>query len=124
MKEFINIYREHQSDLEAFLMNTLKNNGAIHEDKTEGYKESFKNFPSMELLYITNRVCKQVSPNIFRSKFDEDAEGKDRGYLEKKLIEKDEEFSISEPYLSSATGNICITVMKKETGIIFSLILP
>jgi len=116
MKKFINIYQEHQNDIEAFLMNTLKNNGAIYEDKIERYKENFKRFPSLELLYITNRVCKQVSPNIFRNKFDKDAEGKDRGYLEKKLIKKNEEFSISEPYLSSATGNICITVMKKEAG--------
>ena len=114
MKKFINIYHEHQSEIEAFLMNTLKNNGTIYEDKIERYKENFKNFPSLELLYITNKVCKQVSPNIFRNKFDEDAKGKDRRYLEKKLIEKNEEFSISEPYLSSATGNICITVMKKE----------
>ena len=116
MKNFINVYREHQSNIEAFLISTLKHNGALYKDEIERYKEDFKNFPSLELLYVTNEVCKQVSPNIFRHKIDEDAKGKDRGYLEKKLIEKNEEFSISEPYLSSATGNICITTMKKEAG--------
>ncbi len=116
MKEFIEIYKEHQTDIESFLMNTLKNNGAIHEDEIERYKENFKNFPSMELLYITNRVCKQITPNIYRNKSEEEAKGQDRGYLAKKLIKKNEQFSISEPYLSSATENICITVMKKEAG--------
>lgn len=116
MKEFIEIYQEHQTDIESFLMNTLKNNGAIYEDEIERYKENFKSFPSMELLYITNKVYKQITPNIYRNSSDRDAEGIDRSYLEKKLIKKNEQFSISEPYLSSATEKICITVMKKEDG--------
>lgn len=116
MKEFINIYKEHQKGIEAFLINTLKNNGSMGEDEIERYKENFNSFPSMELLYVTDRTCKQITPNIYRNKSEENAKGQDRGYLAKKLIEKNEHFSISEPYLSSATGNICITVMKKEKG--------
>jgi len=116
MKEFLEIYQENQKEIEDFLINTLKHNGAIHEDEVERYKENFKSFPSMELLYITNRVCKQITPNIYRNKSEEEGKGKDRGYLEQKLIKQNEQFSISEPYLSSATGNICITVMKKEAG--------
>jgi hypothetical protein len=33
-----------------------------------------------------------------------------------KVTQKDESFSISTPYISSATGHTCITVMKKEDG--------
>ncbi len=116
MKQFIEIYHENQSEIEAFIINTLKNNGEIKKNEIDKYKENFKNFPSMELLYITDRVCKQITPNIYRNRYEEEAKGQDRGYLSKKLIEKDKQFSISDPYLSSATGNICITVMKKEHG--------
>ena len=116
MKQFIEIYHEHQIEIESFIINTLKNNGEIKKNEIERYKDNFKSFPSMELLYITDRVCKQITPNIYRNKNEEKEKGKDRGYLSRKLIEKDEQFSMSEPYLSSATGNICITVMKKEHG--------
>lgn len=113
MKEFIEVYKEHQKNIEALVVNTLKNNGAIHND-IEGYKENFKTFPSMELLYITDKSSIQTTANIYRNKSDEEARGKNRAYLEKKLTMINEQFSFSEPYLSSATGNICITVMKRE----------
>jgi hypothetical protein len=116
MKEFINTYKEHRDDIESFIINTLKNNGKIHGDEIECYKENFKHFPSMELLYITDEQCEQITPNIFRHKSLDGAIGRNRTYLAKKLVERDEQFSISEPYLSSATGNICITVMQKEAG--------
>ncbi|CAA6799591.1 MAG: Unknown protein [uncultured Sulfurovum sp.] len=113
MKEFIAVYNQHQSEIEDFMMNTLKNNGNIYNNP-ERYKENYRSFPSMELLYITDNQFKQITPNVFRTRMKNDEKGKDRAYLERKLIKKNEEFSISEPYLSSATGNICITVMKKE----------
>ncbi|MCH9741461.1 MAG: hypothetical protein K0U38_11580 [Epsilonproteobacteria bacterium] len=115
MKEFIQIYREYKSDIESFIITTLKNNGdIIDEDEINHYKKNFNNFPSMELLYITDEHCKQISPNIYRHKTEEQAKDKDRGYLASKLTTKNSSFSISEPYISTATGNTCITVMKKE----------
>ena len=32
------------------------------------------------------------------------------------MTQKDDEFSLSAPYISSATGHTCVTVMKKEEG--------
>lgn len=114
VKEFIEIYSKNRMDIESFLMNTLKNNAEIHNEATR-YKENFKNFPSMELLYITDEIGIQVSPNIYPNKSKKESKGKSRGYLENKLIKKNEQFSISEPYLSADTGSVCVTVMKKET---------
>jgi len=114
MKEFIEIYRENKNDIESFIIATLENNGHIEEDETEHYKKNFKKFPSMELLYITDAHCKQISPNIYRNREEESAKEKDRGYLASKLQKESDDFSISQPYLSSATGNICVTVMKHE----------
>lgn len=115
MKEFIEVYHEHKQDIEAFIIATLKNNGDLSdEDEVNHYKKNFNNFPSMELLYITDKNCKQITPNIYRNRTEEQAKDKDRGYLASKLTAKNDNFSISEPYISSATGHICITVMKKE----------
>lgn len=115
MKEFIEIYQANKEDIESFIIATLKNNNnELVADKIENYKQNFNHFPSMELLYITDAQCKQISPNIYRNRSEETAKEKDRGYLASKLKNKKDNFSISEPYISSATGNICITVMKKE----------
>ncbi|WP_223892251.1 hypothetical protein [Sulfurovum sp. TSL6] len=114
MKEFIEVYQENQEDIEKFIMTTLKNNGSILTESSKNYKKTFQTFPSMELLYITDKDFNQTSPNIFRNKKDVSQEGKNRDYMSTKVMQKDEEFSISTPYISSATGNTCITVMKKE----------
>lgn len=116
MKEFIEIYQQHQVEIESFLMNTLKDYEFNYEEGSHSLKENFNSFPSMELVYITDLNYKQITPNIYRKNFDESANHKNRTYLIKKVFQKENQFSISEPYLSGATGNICITVMKKEKG--------
>lgn len=114
MKEFIEIYRKNQVEIESFLLNTLKDHEFKCEESYKGFKENFNSFPSMELVYITNKDYRQITPNVYRKNIDESANHKNRSYLTKKVIQKDSQFLISEPYLSAATGNICITVMKKQ----------
>ena len=114
MKEFIKVYEENQDEIEKFIITTLKNHGSILNDEKNNYKSFFQIFPSMELIYITNKSFKQVSSNIFRNKTSHKAFGGDRASINTKVVEKDDIFSISSPYISSATGKTCITVMKKE----------
>lgn len=114
MKEFIKVYDENQEDIEKFIITTLKNNGCILSETSSKYKKVFQTFPSMELAYVTDLDFIQSAPNIFRNKIDMSAQGKNRSYMSNKVMKKDEEFSISTPYMSSATGHTCITVMKKE----------
>jgi hypothetical protein len=114
MKEFIEVYQENQEDIEKFIMTTLKNNGSILGESSKGYKKVFQTFPSLELLYITDKDFNQTSPNVFRNKREVSEVGKNRAYMSTKVMQKDDEFSISTPYISSATGHTCITVMKKE----------
>jgi len=116
MKEFIKVYEENQEDIEKFIITTLKNNGSILAQTSNNYKKVFQTFPSMELVYVTDHDFHQNGPNVFRNKTEVSAKGKDRAYMRTKVMEKDEEFSVSTPYLSSATGRTCITVMKKEEG--------
>jgi hypothetical protein len=116
MRDFISVYQEHRDDIESFIIETLKNNRQMLEDEVSFYKKNFEHFPSMELLYITDLTCKQITPNIFRNRVEKKASGEDRSYLSSKLLlsKKDKNFSISSPYISSATGSVCITVMKRE----------
>ena len=114
MKEFIKVYNKNQEDIEKFIITTLKNNGCILSEASTNYKKIFHSFPSMELVYITDENFDQTSPNVYRRKSDTSQKGKNREYMHTKVMQKDEAFSISTPYISSATGETCITVMKKE----------
>ncbi|MCW8821790.1 MAG: hypothetical protein OQK45_06160 [Sulfurovum sp.] len=114
MKEFINVYENNQEDIEKFIITTLKNNGSILAEASSNYKKVFKTFPSMELAYVTDQDFNQCDANIFRNKTELSAKGQSRAYMSTKVMQKDDEFSISTPYISSATGHTCITVMKKE----------
>ena len=116
MKEFIKVYEENQEDIEKFIITTLKNNGSILAETSSNYKKVFKIFPSMELLYVTDSEYTQCAPNVFRNKIEVSAKGKSRAYLSTKVMQKEDDFFISTPYLSSTTGRTCITVMKKEEG--------
>ncbi|QOR61635.1 hypothetical protein ACM66Z_09375 [Sulfurovum sp. ST-21] len=114
MKEFISVYEENKADIEKFIITTLKNYGSIISMESSDYKKLFDNFPSLELVYVTDLDFKQLEANIFRKKKELSAKGKNRAYVNSKMIQKDERFSISAPYISSATGHTCITVMKQE----------
>lgn len=114
MKEFINIYQEHKDEIENFLITTLKNNGELLAEEEHDFNEIFNTFPSLELIYIADEDFFQTSPNIFRNKKNDTAKGKNRNYLHSKIHQKDEEFGITTPYISSASGRMCITVLKHE----------
>lgn len=114
MKEFIKIYENNRDDIEKFIITTLKNNGSVLAKSSSNYKKLFKLFPSMELIYVTDLNYDQNAPNVLRKKIEVSAKGQNRAYLMSKMVEKEEDFSISAPYINSATGHTCITVMKKE----------
>jgi len=114
MKEFINVYEDNQEDIEKFIITTLRNNGSLLVEEANNYKNIFQTFPSTELIYVTDLDFNQSTPNFFRNKIDVSEKDKNRSYMSTKVMKKDDEFSISTPYISSATGHTCITVMKKE----------
>jgi len=114
VKEFIKIYTENRDKIEDFMVMTLRNSGSILDETRNDYGKIFQNFPSMELIFITNPLFTQTSPNIYRNKKEISEKGKDRAYLNTRVRQKDEPFSVSGPYISTASGNTCVTVMKKE----------
>lgn len=111
MQEFISIYNEHKMGIEKFLVETLRNNAQYMASDISTVKGFFGIFPSLELIYVSDDSFKQTTPNIYRNKLLTTARGKNRSYLAAQMVKKEENLFISAPYMSSATGESCITLM-------------
>lgn len=115
MKEFIETYKQHKEDIEFFIQESIRNLGHISSLKKDHFKQLFNLFPSLELVYITNKETKiQTSENVYKDKIDLSAKNKDRSSIISKLQFKDNNMAFSTPYISSATRSNCITVTVKE----------
>ncbi|MCG3668946.1 hypothetical protein L5F33_01595 [Aliarcobacter butzleri] len=122
MKEFFETYNQHQEDIEYFLQESLKNIGGLSNHKKNDFRQLYKIFPSLELVYIIDKHTKiQTSNNFYRYKIDENAKNKDRSHLISKLHFTDSNMAFSKPYISSATRSTCVTVTIKEENEIFFL---
>jgi len=115
MKEFIETYKQHKDDIEFFIQESIRNLGHLSTLKKDNFKQLFSLFPSLELVYITNKDTKiQTSANIYKDKMDLSAKNKDRSSIITKLEFKENNMAFSRPYISSATRNSCMTVTVKE----------
>ena len=122
MQEFMEIYRNNIEDIEKFLIETIRNTGHLKQKKDNNFNSLFKVFPSLELIYVCDeKNLIQTSLNIYRNKTSKLQIGDNRKYILNKLQFTDTDVSISQPYISSATGDTCITVAKKENGEIYFL---
>lgn len=115
MKEYIEIYNQHQEKIEAFIEESIENLAPLCNHSENNFKLIFNTFASLELVYVVNATTKiQTSANIYKYRLDESEKDKDRSYLLDRLEIKDNDFAFAPPYQSSATSNICVTVSKKE----------
>lgn len=115
-------YKENVKDIENFLIETVFNLGNLEERESEDFKKVFKVFPSLELIYACDEsTMLQTSENIYRNKKSKSPIGRNRDYLLSKAKFNDSNLAITKPYISSATGDTCITVAKKENDKIYFL---
>jgi len=122
VQQSMETYRNNIEDIEKFLIETIRNTGHLKQKKDNDFDNLFKVFPSLELVYVCNEEkLIQTSANIYRNKKSELQIGDSRQYILNKLKFNDTDVSISQPYISSATGDTCITVAKKEDGEIYFL---
>jgi len=122
MQEFMNTYNNHKEDVEKFLLMTVKNLGDLKQRERNNYESLFGTFPSLELIYICEKdTLNQCSANIYRNKISEKQIGVNRKYLMSKIHFNELGVSISEPYISSASGITCVTVAKLERDKIYFL---
>lgn len=122
MQEFMSTYKDNIQDIENFLIETVFNLGSLEDREADEFKKVFKVFPSLELIYTCNEdTMLQISKNIYRNKTSQTPIGRNREYLLNKMEFDESSIAITQPYISSATGDTCITVAKKENGKIFFL---
>ncbi|MBO1925946.1 hypothetical protein J3998_00015 [Thiomicrorhabdus sp. 6S2-11] len=116
MQEYIHIYDQHKSEIEKFLVETIHNNGHHIATDFEQLHNFYGILPSLELIYVTDDKYQQISPNITRRRQIKSAIGRDRCYLVDRVHEADSDIAISDPYISSATGEPCVTLMQYHEG--------
>ncbi len=122
MQEFMETYRKNKEDIEAFLIETIRNLGELKDKNEDNYKKLFDTFPSLDLVYTCEKdTLNQCSANIYRDKTSNTQFGVNRKYLMNKIHFNENGVSVSKPYISSATGITCVTVAKLEKGKIFFL---
>ena len=115
MKEFIETYKQYKEEIEFFLQESVRNLGSLSAHQKSEFSKLFNLFPSLELIYFTNKDTKiQTSANYYRTKVEEEAKDKNRSYLISKLEFKGENIAFSTPYISIATRNNCVTLTIKE----------
>ncbi len=120
MQEFMSTYRNNVEDVENFLIETIRNIGDLSSKKDKNHSKLFSVFPSLELTYICDRdSLNQISSNIYRDKKTNTQIGINRKYLLNKINFNEKMISVSQPYISSATGVTCVTVAKIEDNKIY-----
>ena len=122
MQEFMQTYKLNSEDITKFLVETIRNIGNLQFNESSNFKKLFKVFPSLELAYICDKESlDQISANIYRTKTSQLQLGINRKYLLNKIHFDEIGISVSQPYISSASGDTCITVAKLENDKIYFL---
>jgi hypothetical protein len=122
MQELMDTYKNNIDYIENFLLETVFNLGSLHERESGNFSKLFKVFPSLELVYICDeKSMTQISKNIYRNKTSDIPIGRDRNYLLEKIEFGSKNIAISKTYISSATGETCVTVAKKEDDKVYFL---
>lgn len=115
MEEFLEVYERNKDRIEDFIQSSFQNLGSLANHENDNFERVFSVFPSLELVYIVNKESKnQISPNFYRYKNDSNVLNESRKYIIDKLHFKNNYMAFSNPYISSATRNNCITLTIKE----------
>jgi len=114
MQSLVHIYEQNSKLIEKFIISTLQR---VHfEDaSTKTYNGLQETLPSLELMYACDDNLIQISPNIGDGLEEFEHIGRNRDYL-MDGCNNDVRFCVSEPYISGASGNLCITVIYKNKG--------
>jgi len=118
MQHLVQIYNENTELIEKFIISTLRRLH-IEDVSKKSFEKLHNTFASLELMYSCNKDMVQTSSNFGLNGETTGHRGEKRDYLFNK-DNMDEPYNISEAYISSATGSLCLTVVHQhETGYIF-----
>jgi hypothetical protein len=109
MQNLVRSYNSNAPLIQKFILTTL-GNVSLKKFDVHLIERLYKTFSCLELLYKCDEGFVQNSPNIYANGEDHNEIGADRSYLVDEIaIQKG--YYISEPYISTATGYLCITVV-------------
>lgn len=118
MQDLVRSYAANAELIQKFILSTL-GNVSLKTLNLQLVERLYKTFPSLELLYMADEGFVQNSPNIYINREEQHHIGVDRSYLINE-VELQKGYHISEPYISTATGYLCITVVYAVgTGYLF-----
>lgn len=119
MQHLAKLYDNNAALIQKFIISSLRRL-QLREVNNETFKTLKEAFPSLELLYECDPQLVQVSANYGEGIYDVEQIGKRRDYL----VEADAivgGYYISDPYISSVSGTLCITVVHQCQGNYFFL---
>jgi hypothetical protein len=118
MQDLVKSYEANAPLIQKFILSTM-GNVSLKTLDVRLAQRLYKTFPSLELLYKCDKGFIQNSPNIYPNKEEMYHIGADRLYLVNEA-EITKGYYISDPYISTATGFLCITVVYAvEDGYLF-----
>ncbi|MDO9305273.1 MAG: hypothetical protein Q7T77_08065 [Sulfuricurvum sp.] len=109
MQDLVRSYAANAPLIQKFILSTL-GNVSLKTLNVHLIERLYKTFPSLELLYMSDEGFVQNSPNIYLNREEHHHIGVDRSYLINE-VEIQKGHYISDPYISTATGALCITVV-------------
>ncbi|MGZ5208988.1 MAG: hypothetical protein ACXWB0_08215 [Sulfuricurvum sp.] len=109
MQDLVRSYAANAPLIQNFILSTL-GNVSLKTFNVNLAQRLYKTFPSLELLYKSDEGFVQNSPNIYINKEEMHHIGVDRSYLVNET-EIQKGYYICDPYISTATGFLCITVV-------------
>ena len=109
MQDLVRSYAANAPLIQNFILSTLGNVN-LKSLNVQLIERLYKTFPSLELLYKTDEGFVQNSPNIYLNHEEHNHIGVDRAYLINE-VQVQKGYYISDPYISTATGYLCITVV-------------
>ena len=114
MHDLVQMYEQSKDLIQEFIVSSLRQVELTHD---QYIKELFEVFPSLELVYECDFHFVQNSENYYRNSSDMHPIGIDRSYI---FNDRSKDLFFSQPYISTATGKLCITlVYKTENGYLF-----
>ncbi len=119
MQHLAKLYESNAELIQKFIVSSLRRL-QLREVNGETFKALKEAFPSLELLYECDPDMIQVSANYGEGIYDVEQIGKRRDYLvdAESVIGG---YYVTEPYISSVSGTLCITVVHKCQGNYFFL---
>lgn len=109
MQNLVRSYAANAPLIEKFIITSL-GRVSLKTFNVQLAERLYKTFPSLELIYQCDEGFVQNSPNIYIDREETHHAGADRAYLvDENTLEKG--YQVSEPYISTATGHLCITVI-------------